>query len=168
MFEAFVRKARAHGGLRFAQAWEPKEPLATPRGLANVAAALAALEEAAKEVRQGYGALEVEWGAVHRLRRDGLDLPANGGPDELGVFRALWCAPGGDGKLVGIGGDSYVCAMEFSRPVRARALLSYGNASQPGSRHRQDQLELSSRKELRPVWLERKEVEAHLEADERL
>lgn len=168
LFEAFVRKTRAHGGLRFAHEWEPKEPLTTPRGLADIAAALTALEEAASEVRQRYGALDVEWGAIHRLRRDGLDLPANGGPDELGIFRALWSNPADDGKLVGMGGDSFICAMEFSRPVRAQALLGYGNASQPGSKHRRDQLELSSRKELRPVWLGKKEIEAHLEADERL
>jgi len=56
-----------------------------------------------------------------------------------------------------------VAAIEFSAPLRAQALIGYGNASQPGSPHRTDQLELFARKQLRPVWRTRKEIEAHLE-----
>jgi acyl-homoserine-lactone acylase len=41
--------------------------------------------------------------------------------------------------------------IEFTDPVRAKVLLSYGNATQPGSPHVGDQLELYARKELRPV-----------------
>ena len=48
--------------------------------------------------------------------------------------------------------------------VRAMALVSYGNASQPGSPHNGDQLKLAARKELRPVWRTRAEIEAHLES----
>ena len=46
------------------------------------------------------------------------------------------------------------------------AVLGYGNASQPGSPHRTDQLELVARKELRSVWRAREEIEAHLESRE--
>jgi acyl-homoserine-lactone acylase len=56
--------------------------------------------------------------------------------------------------------------IEFSDPVRAMAVMSYGNASQPGSPHRTDQLPLFARKELRPVWRTREEIEAHLSARE--
>ena len=51
--------------------------------------------------------------------------------------------------------------VKFSDPVRAQALLSYGNASQPGSPHAGDQLELFSRKDLPDVWHSREEIEAH-------
>ena len=40
--------------------------------------------------------------------------------------------------------------------------MSYGNSSQPGSPHDGDQLELFSRKEMRPVWRQRAEIEGHL------
>jgi acyl-homoserine-lactone acylase len=69
----------------------------------------------------------------------------------------------GPGKIrEAVGGDSYVAVVEFSDPVRAAALLAYGNASQPGSPHVGDQLELFAKKELRPVWRSREEIEAHL------
>ena len=52
--------------------------------------------------------------------------------------------------------------------MRARANVAYGNASQPGSPHRVDQLPLASRKELRPVWRTRADIEAHLERREQV
>ena len=57
-------------------------------------------------------------------------------------------------------GGTYVAVVEFSDPVRAMTLIGYGNASQPGSPHASDQLELFSRKQLRPVWRTREEIEA--------
>ena len=53
-------------------------------------------------------------------------------------------------------------AVEFSNPVRAQALLSYGNASQPDSPFRGDQLQLFSKKQLRPVWRTRGKIEDNL------
>lgn len=47
-----------------------------------------------------------------------------------------------------------------------RVLLSYGNASQPGSPHDGDQLPLLSEQRLRPAWRTRAEVEANLELRE--
>jgi len=47
-------------------------------------------------------------------------------------------------------------------------LLTYGNASQPGSPHVGDQLALFARKEMRQAWRTREEIEAHLEARELL
>jgi acyl-homoserine-lactone acylase len=46
---------------------------------------------------------------------------------------------------------------------RAQTLLSYGNATRPGSPHVRDQLPLLARREMRPVWRTRAEVEANLE-----
>lgn len=65
-------------------------------------------------------------------------------------------------------GDSWVGIVEFGDPVRAQVLLSYGNASQPGSPHNGDQLRLFSEKRLRPAWRSREEIEANLERLETL
>ena len=113
---------------------------------------------AAQQVIEAHGALDVSWGEVRRLRVGGRDLPASGGPG----FRTIWFRRGPDGRSYARGGDSFVAVVEFGDPVRARTLLGYGNASQPGSPHVGDQLELMARQELRPVWRTRAEVEAHL------
>ncbi len=128
---------------------------------------MAALEVAAEQVEAAYGALDVAWGDVARLRYGAVDLPASGGPgDPHGIFRVIDFAPAPDGRLASVFGDTYIAAVEFSQPVRAQVLTTYGNASQPGSPHVGDQLELFARNEMRPAWRTREEIEAHLEARE--
>ena len=162
----FEKWASVAGHRAFATSWQQDAPLQTPDGLADPQAAVEMLERAARQVIDEFGALGVPWGEVYRLRYAGRDLPANGGRGGLGIFQVLWFSRAEDGRFQASGGDSYVAAVEFSDPPRARVLLNYGNASQPDSPHRGDQLELFARKELRPVWRTREEVEAHLELRE--
>lgn len=147
----------------FATPWQVDFPRTTPDGLANPQNAVKALETAAGKVEQAYGALNVRWGNVFQLQYGDKKLPGNGGFDDLGVFRTVWFAPQKDGSFTSIGGDSYVAAIEFSNPIRAMSLNSYGNSTQPNSRHNGDQLSLFAQKQLRPVWRSRREVQAHLE-----
>lgn len=166
LFAEFVGQwnARARvSGERFARPWSPTAPLETPDGFADPVAAVDALVEAAANVEAAHGALDAAWGEVFRLRGDTLDLPANGAPDPLGVFRVTGYTGGPGPTAVASFGDSWVAAIEFGDPVRARGLLSYGNASRPGSAHRWDQLPLYAEKRLRPIRLRRADVEAHLE-----
>jgi acyl-homoserine-lactone acylase len=151
----------------YAARWSEREPLTTPRGLVDAAAAVQALDSAAARVTRRFGDVAVPWGDVYRLRRDSLDLPSNGGTGTLGMFRVTNMEASRDGKLVAVGGDSYVAVLEFGVPLRARTLVGYGNASQPRSPHRTDQLPLYARKELRTPWRTRAEVEAHLESRDR-
>jgi acyl-homoserine-lactone acylase len=170
LFEAFCRELFRRFPRRddaFATGWSEEHPMTTPDGLSDPAAAVRALEAAARAIEREHGSLDIAWGDLHRLRGEGLDLPANGGPQWLGIFREIRFSRDGDGLYSPRSGDSYICAVEFSDPVRGMALLAYGNASQPGSMHRTDQLPLLARKELRPVWFSRGEIEAHLELHER-
>lgn len=146
--------------------WDPAAPLDTPRGLANPRTAAAALESAAAKLRSAAGSLGVPWGALFRLRHGSVDLPGHGSRDPMGVFRVTSYVPADDGRFTSSGGTSFVAAVEFADPMRAMALIAYGNASQPESPHIADQLPLYARKDLRPVWRDRPEIEAHLEARE--
>jgi acyl-homoserine-lactone acylase len=169
LFVAWVEElSRRSGGFDqiFQGNWDQERPLDTPDGFANPDIAVSALEAAAVAVQDRYGMLTAPFGDVYRIRRDDLDLPGNGFGDPLGVFRAAWYEDGRFGLKDLSGGDSYVAAIEFSDPVRASAVIGYGNASQSGSPHRTDQLRLFAGKELRPVWLERSDVEAHTEERE--
>jgi acyl-homoserine-lactone acylase len=147
----------------FSIPWNEKFPRTTPDGLADPQGAAKALSVAATKVEKAYGAVDVAWGNVFRLRYGNLDLPANGGDGDKGIFRVLNFAPADDGRFQAVAGDSYVAAIEFSQPVRAMALNSYGNATQTGSLHITDQLPLFVRKQLRSVWRTRQEIIAHLE-----
>jgi acyl-homoserine-lactone acylase len=146
----------------FSTPWNENSPRTTPDGLADPQSAAKLLSTAAAKVKSAYGKLDVAWGDVYRLRSLGVDLPANGGAGGLGIFRVLDFTSEPDGKFKSVDGDSFVAAIEFSQPVRAMALTSYGNSTQPNSVHNVDQLPLFAGKKLRPVWRSRQEILAHL------
>ncbi len=99
-----------------------------------------------------------------RLKLGSVDLPASGGPGEMGVFDVLKFGPLQHGERASDFGSSYVALVSFGEPLRAKALLSYGSSTQPGTRHRSDQLALVSSGQLRDVWRTRAQVEANLES----
>ncbi len=94
------------------------------------------------------------------------NYPANGGSGNYGIFRVIEYNKGNDNIYTAVGGDSYVAVVDFSKPLKAQVLLSYGNATQPGNKHLGDQLELLSQKKMRTPWLQREEIMQHLEEKE--
>jgi acyl-homoserine-lactone acylase len=160
LFAAWVQEMGS--SISFAIPWNEDLPMTTPDGLADPAAAVTALGAAATKVEAAYGALDVPWGDVFRLGSGAADLPASGGPSNLGIFRVLSFAPTQDSRFRAVEGDSYVAAVEFSNPVRAMVLTSYGNSTMLGSAHDGDRLQLLASQGLRPVLRSRTEIESHL------
>lgn len=147
----------------FALQWSERSPTQRPDGLKDRDMAVHWLFGAAKEVKEKYGRLDVFWGEVFRLKRDSLDLPANGAPgDPYGVFRTSYYFPIDDNKEQLVGGDTYVAIIEFGDSLKANGVLGYGNFSQPFSSHRIDQLQLYSDKKLRPILFYRNDVESNV------
>lgn len=154
--------------------WDPGHPLTTPQGLAETGIAVKTLLTASRQLKALYGALDVPWGTVHRtvlMTHDASyqqpipisDQPLSGADDVFGPVRTVWPFPAPDGKSYWhYGGESYMQLVEFTREgPRAQALLTYGNASRPGSSHITDQLPIFGAKRLRPSYRTRGEVEAH-------
>jgi acyl-homoserine-lactone acylase len=155
------RVLEAETGRGFARPWSPADPVRTPDGLADPAAAVATLEQVAELMNTSMGGMDAPWGELNRIGGQ----PGNGAPgDPLGVFHVISYARGRDAAEA-VFGDTYVAAVEFTPGgPRAQAVLSYGNASQPGSPHSNDQLRLLAEKRMRPSWRTRADVEANLES----
>jgi acyl-homoserine-lactone acylase len=165
LFEALLRKFRPV----YAVPGDPADPLKSHRGLKNVAEGVKALGEAAMECEKLYGRLDANYGDFNRFRYRGADLPANGADGALGAFRVIrFGPPNAKGEKVPVHGDTFVAAVEWRKQgPRAQVLVSYGNSSQPGTKHDVDQLGLLSAKKLRDAWLTRKEILANLESRDR-
>lgn len=148
----------------FATPWNSADPLNTPRGLKDPENAIDILENAAAQLQLLYGKIDINWGDAVRLRYGDKDLPASGAPGQLGSFQVLGIAPSESGKFQSLGGDTYIAAIEFSHPIRARVLNVCGNSTQPNSPHITDQLAKYARGELRPVWRTLPEIKQHLES----
>ena len=150
----------------FKEKWSAKKPLTTPDGLKSPATVLATLKGVSESMLKKLGTLEVPYGSVFRIKVGEHEIPANGSFGSLGVFRTLAFSKGKDGKYYAFHGDGYVCATEFGDEIKAKVILGYGNASQPGSKHIGDQLELFAKKQLRDAWIKKKTIEANLEERE--
>ncbi len=163
LFEAWLQDW-SRNPERWVEPWSFDAPTTTPSGIADPTEALAALSRAAANVASGFGSVDVAWGDVHRAQVNGRDVPVSGASGApMGVFRVTDFAQAGPGIRRAVAGDSYYAVVEFTpEGVRARTLLSYGNASQPASPHFGDQLELFARQEMRPAWRTRAEVEANV------
>jgi acyl-homoserine-lactone acylase len=148
---------------QFATAWSLADPIETPRGLKDRAAAVKMLEDAFIETREKYGSADREFGDISRFHLGNVNVPGNGGFGNTGIFRTITWSGLKDGERIPVHGETWVSMIEFSTPLKAMGLMSYGNSTQPGSKHRSDQLEFLSRKELRTLWRTRGEVEKHLE-----
>lgn len=139
-------------------------PLETPRGFKDPAKAMAVLDTVAAEVEKEYGKLNPKWGDVMRFRRGNADVPGNGAPSQLGAIRTIGVSPFKDGTVEAVQGDTFYAVIEYGTPQRAEVLLNYGNWSKKGSKHIDDQLPLASKKQMRPMWRDRKDIEANLES----
>ena len=161
LFYNWANKFNVWNDSNYIEQWSMNNPNTTPDGLADPANAVQLLEQAAVEIETKFGSLETPWGDYYRLKYNDKNLPANGIDGSMGVFRVAWPGGGDENNMYVGGGDSWVGVIEFGDAVKAKVLLSYGNATQKGSPHNGDQLELFSKKELRDAWFTKAEVEAH-------
>ncbi len=170
LFQAFADAYfKGPGGIanKMKVKYDPAKPLESAYGLNDPAGALKVLETAAVEVKKTYGALDIKWGDVYRYASGTSDVPGNGGAGGMGIFRTIAFTRKEGNKYYAAHGETIVCAIEFGSPQKASCLLGYGNASQPGSPHLGDELQMLSDKKLLPVLRERKDIEQHLEKRER-
>ncbi len=143
-------------------------PFSTPAGLADPAEALVALDAAARTLLALKGSLDAPWSSEMRLVWGGRDLPASGASGRYGDIDVIDYGPLTNGVRAADFGASFVAVVDFARPTRAEVLMSYGDASQPGSPHLGDQIPLLAAKQMRDAWRTRAEVEAHLESRDEL
>jgi acyl-homoserine-lactone acylase len=121
------------------------------------------LKDAIAETKALYGAIDRPFGEVSRFALNDVNLPGNGGFGNEGVFRVITWSPLKDGVRTPVHGETWVSLVEFSTPIKAQGLMSYGSSTQPGSPHRSDQLQHLSDKAFRTLWTTRAEVEKHVE-----
>lgn len=126
-------------------AFDPKDPLHTPRGLAIGRPAVArALRESmlasAQQVAEAGLGSDVRWGDIQQVSQGGQPTPVPGGPESLGVYNAIQSVPAADGKREVVSGTSYLNVVSFDEQgPRALGLLAFSLSSDPASAHFRDQ-----------------------------
>jgi acyl-homoserine-lactone acylase len=157
----------------FAVPWDVNKPATTPSGIADTKLALQHLEDAVRWMRKNHGSEMAAWGEVNRFRIGTLEIPADGAGGEYGLFRVIGSVPQSDGKrIVGTvdnnkpmvgGGDGWIMAIEFTKPIVAYSVLAYGQTSNLQSKHSTDQLRLFANHQYKRAWFSESDIKANLE-----
>jgi acyl-homoserine-lactone acylase len=136
---------------------------------------LSALSSAIATLERDFGGWRIEWGDVNRFQRLTDDivqpfddakpsLPVGFAPSQWGALASFDSTkPRHTRKIYGSVGNSFVAAVEFATPVRAKAIMSGGESGHPGSPHFTDQALMFSSGQFRDVRFMPDDVSAHAE-----
>ncbi|WP_249583916.1 acylase [Pseudomonas viridiflava] len=154
-------------GSRWRVAFDARDPIHTPRGVAieypEVATALrAAMLTAQDEVSKAGLTAKTTWGDIQVSSQSGVPVPIHGGPAALGVYNAMQTVAGKDGKREVVSGTSYLQVVTFDENgPQAKGLLAFSESSNPQSAHSRDQTEAFSNKQ----WADLPFTEQQIKAD---
>jgi acyl-homoserine lactone acylase PvdQ len=129
-----------------------------------------AVVSGAEKLQQDWGRLEVAFGEVYRVGRQGgsKTWPVGGGSlPGLATPRAISFDPAKDGKtFVGRSGQTSTQVVQLSKPPRSWTLLPLGESDHPDSKHFDDQAEkLFSPGKMKPTYfLDKEELLKNVES----
>jgi len=133
------------------------------------------LAKVINDLNSKWGRWQVSWGEINRFQRISNDITQKYNDDSLsmsvGFAPALWGQLpsytaryfSGTKKRYGVNGNSFVCAVEFGKKIRAKSLLAGGESGNPHSPHFKDQLEMYSKGKFKDVLFYREDVEKNAE-----
>lgn len=166
------------GGRLFAVAFDPADPIGTPRGLASGALALENLAKTIRLLDNRKISLDAPLAdlqyAPSKLPRR---IAIHGGTEPEGVLNQARPRDAGGPVVEGsrrlteagypvAGGSSFVMALEYTNDgPRAMAILTYSQSDNPDSEHFADQTELFSKKQWRPILFTAKAIAADTKRD---
>jgi acyl-homoserine-lactone acylase len=130
---------------------------------------------AIKELKNKYGKWDVPLGEINRYQRITGDIDQQYRDDQpsipIGFVSSQWgMLPSyasryypGTKKRYGVNGNSFICAVEFGKRIKARSLLAGGESGDPSSKHFNDQALMYSKGQFKDVLFYKEEVLKHAE-----
>jgi acyl-homoserine-lactone acylase len=128
-----------------------------------------------KELQNKFGKWQMPWGEINRFQRISSDIDNKFDDSKPGIpvgfTSSTWgMLPSyssrtfpGTKKRYGVNGNSFICAVEFGKKVRARSLLAGGESSDPNSPHFFDQGLMYSKGQFKEVLFYKEDVLKHVE-----
>ncbi|HVX52521.1 MAG TPA: penicillin acylase family protein [Chitinophagaceae bacterium] len=145
------------------------EQEATPKDL------LPPLLQTVKELTAKWGRWQIPWGQVNRFQRlnDDINIKYDDSKPSLpvGFASSLWGQiPSystryfpGTMKRYGVNGNSFICAVEFGKRIKAKSLLAGGESGDINNPHFTDQALMYTKGQFKDVLFYKEDVEKHAE-----
>jgi acyl-homoserine lactone acylase PvdQ len=133
------------------------------------------LAEVLSELKTKFGKWQMPWGEVNRFQRRTGDIQEKYDDKEpsipVGFASATWGQlPSynsrtyqGTNKRYGLSGNSFICAVEFGKRIKAKSLLAGGESGDPKSKHFFDQGEMYSKGQFKDVLFYKEDVMKNVE-----
>jgi len=133
------------------------------------------LMEAVKELEKKFGRWQMPWGEINRFQRISSDIENKFDDSKpsipVGMVSSTWGmlpsytsrSYSGTKKRYGVNGNSFICAVEFGKKIKAKSLLAGGNSGNENSKHFFDQGEMYSKGEFKDVLFYKTDVVNHAE-----
>ncbi|HNP22090.1 MAG TPA: penicillin acylase family protein [Panacibacter sp.] len=132
------------------------------------------LAKAVNNLTDKFGTWNIAWGELNRFQRVKNDLqvsfddtktsyPVGFTSSQWGMLASFGSDYYGTQKRYGNGGNSFICAVEFGKKIKAKSLLAGGESGDPGSKHFSDQLEMYTHGQFKEVLFYREDVVKHAE-----
>ena len=127
------------------------------------------------DLQNKFGRWKIPWGEINRFQRISSHLDNKFDDSKtsipVGFVSSTWgMLPSytsrsfpGTKKRYGVNGNSFVCAVEFGKKIKARSLLAGGNSGDENSTHFFDQGEMYSKGVFKDVLFYKEDVMKHVE-----
>jgi acyl-homoserine lactone acylase PvdQ len=147
-------------------------PLELPRALKEMpdATKISVLQDVLKKLKTDFGTWELAWGEINRFQRINNTLkptyddnqPSIPSPFASSAWGSLPSfnsrAYANTKRRYGYGGNSFVCAVEFGKRIKARSLLAGGESGDPKSKHFKDQAEMYTKGQFKDVLFYKEDI----------
>ena len=144
-------------------------------GIASANDLLKPFQLAINDLSKRYGTWEIPWGEINRYQRLTGNIDEDYDDDKpslpSGMAASTWgCLPSfvshyvnGTKKRYGYNGNSFICAVEFGKKIKARSLLTGGQSGDPSSKHFNDQELMYTKGQFKEVLFYKDDVMKHVE-----
>jgi acyl-homoserine-lactone acylase len=133
------------------------------------------LLDVVNNLKNKWGKWQIPWGDINRYQRISSDINQQYNDNEqsypVAFASALWgMLPSynsryypGTKKRYGVSGNSFICAVEFGKKIKAKSLLAGGNSGNSASPHFTNQLAMYTKGKFKAVLFYKDEVLQHAE-----
>ncbi len=144
-------------------------------GAASAEQLLPPLLKVINELTMKFGKWQIPWGEINRFQRLNNDIPEKYNDSlpsiPVGFASSLWGQiPAynsyyfkSNNKRYGKSGNSFICAVEFGKKVKAKSLLAGGESGNLASKHFKDQAEMYAQGKFKEVLFYPEDIEKHVE-----
>ncbi|MFL9483345.1 penicillin acylase family protein [Chitinophagaceae bacterium LWZ2-11] len=145
----------------------------------NAQTLLSPLQQVVDELTKKFDTWQTAWGDINRYQRltGNLEEVYDDNKPSLpaGFVSSLWgCLPSFNSryaantkKRYGYNGNSFICAVEFGKKVKAKSLLAGGESGNINSKHFGDQAEMYTEGKFKDVLFYKEDVMKHVEREYR-